>query len=96
MIPGNPDMPSWRANQCRYANFQQAFYDFYLADGVCETIDTSIKECPVCYVKTKSQTECGHPLCWTCLSKLKIEDDGEDEPYYARCPSCRGQITAMI
>mgnify|MGYP003657883328 FL=1 len=96
MIPGNPDMPSWRANQHRYASFQQAFYDFYLVDGVCETIDTSIKECSVCYVKTKSQTECRHPLCWTCLSKLKLEDEGEDEPPFARCPYCRGQITAMI
>ena len=96
MILGNPDMPSWRANLHRYASFQQAFYDFYLVDGVCETIDTSIKECSVCYVKTKSQTECSHPLCWTCLSKLKLEDGDEDEPPHAICPYCRGHITAMI
>ena len=96
MIPGNPDVPSWRERQWRYASFHQAFYDFYLVDGVCETIDTSIKECSVCYVKTKSRTECHHPLCWICLSKLKLEDDGNDEPTYASCPYCRGHITAMI
>jgi len=58
-----------------------------------ENIETNIKECCVCYEETKTLTNCGHPLCYECHSKIKATEDEENVGETCKhCPICRKDI----
>lgn len=48
-----------------------------------------MKECCVCYEKTKTKTPCKHCLCNRCWSKIKSDDDEDGN---IPCPLCRENI----
>jgi len=49
----------------------------------CESVKVPIVDnCPVCFEKTKTKTDCKHPLCYKCWPKLT--------PY--TCPICRAPL----
>jgi len=63
-----------------------------------ETIELAMNECCVCYVLTKTKTNCGHSLCLECISKLKTELHTIDmmrNVNHIGCPMCRQRITSL-
>ena len=54
----------------------------------CSNIETTIKECCVCYNNTRGETDCNHPVCLECVQKLIKEDEEEKETLFT-CPYCR-------
>jgi hypothetical protein len=56
-------------------------------------------DCCVCYNKTRTKTDCNHPLCYRCWAKIEDkasddynEEDSDDEATCAKCPLCRERI----
>ena len=85
-------------NHVKYDKLNGKFIPSYIASHVsinklfkAENIETDINECCVCYEETKTLTECGHPLCYECHSKIKEINNGEGDEY-KQCPICRKNI----
>jgi len=56
----------------------------------CDNIKKSCSDdCSVCYNKTKTKTECNHPLCRRCWSKMYNDIECPDDDYCVKCPICR-------
>jgi hypothetical protein len=64
--------------------------DFIFRNYNCDNIKKSCSdECSVCYNKTKTKTECNHPLCRRCWSKMYHDTDFTDDDACVKCPICR-------
>jgi hypothetical protein len=57
-------------------SFHEVFSSMESADVKVHQID----KCPVCNDETETKTDCKHPLCYKCWSKMKS------------CPLCRAQL----
>ena len=65
-----------------------------------ERLKVSYDECCVCKdTETNTKTECGHPVCIRCISKLPRADEADDYdeegdilPFIRKCPMCREEF----
>lgn len=61
-------------------------------------IVSAVRDCCVCYEKTRQITPCKHILCFPCWSQIKEipeeqdADDDEDVPMIRPCPLCRADL----
>lgn len=82
-----------KTNNCKL-QLSQLFKKFDRVKVKCD-------ECCVCKdVFTITKTECGHPVCIRCISKLPIAEDDEDFDEHSmwcnrKCPMCRREFTHL-
>ena len=59
-----------------------------------ENMVLSMNECCVCFTLTKTTTNCDHPVCLECISKLRTEavNDEQSNIKQKSCPLCRQRI----
>jgi len=69
---------------------EQEIYAMLVGDDT-KHIEFSIDKCCVCYTETMTKTDCLHPLCWGCISKIELEKDDADINII-RCPMCRNEV----
>jgi hypothetical protein len=71
-------------------SIDQEVYAMLFGDDT-KHIEFSIDKCCVCYTETMTKTDCGHSLCWGCISKIDLEKDDADIPII-KCPMCRNEV----
>jgi hypothetical protein len=54
-----------------------------------------MKECCVCYEKTKTKTPCKHHLCNRCWSNIDIVSGDDEDDEEMPCPICRENIQCI-
>ena len=58
-------------------------------------IETTIKECVVCYNFTRAKTECDHCVCLECVQKISKENKDEEKETLFTCPYCRKECYSL-
>jgi hypothetical protein len=84
VTPKNCPMPDLVKMDAMWEEFCQEFKDD-------ETFELEMNECCVCFSLTKTKTNCGHPVCLECVSKIQ-RDPNE---YRKNCPLCRQLIRRL-